>query len=147
MIIVNRTARILLAAVVLILAATLQPAGAAAAATGFAAPDRSAPAATRPSTVPGAQPRAARTKPVPLSHRLAGPLAKSALDPTTAQVAMRVLVIATNSDDWGIDTWKAVLDRTGTPYDVLTAQGTTLTTASLIRADSVGRYEAILLTN
>jgi hypothetical protein len=108
MIIVNRTARILLTAVALVLAATLQPAGAAATATGFAAP---------------------------------------ALDPATAQVVMRVLVIATNSDDWGIATWKAVLDRTGTPYDVLTAQGTALTTASLVRADSVGRYEAILLTN
>lgn len=69
------------------------------------------------------------------------------LTAATAKVALRVLVIGTDSSDFGIATWQSILDRSGTPYDVLTAKDTALTTASLVRSDSVGKYDAILLTN
>jgi hypothetical protein len=70
-----------------------------------------------------------------------------ALTAANAKVALRVLVIGTDSTDFGLATWQQVLDRSGTPYDVLTAKDTQLTTASLVRSDSVGKYDAILLTN
>jgi hypothetical protein len=71
----------------------------------------------------------------------------TALTSATAKVALRALVIGTDSSDFGIATWGSVLDRTGTPYDVLTAKDTPLTAASLVGAGTVGRYDAILLTN
>ncbi|TCO60542.1 hypothetical protein [Actinocrispum wychmicini] len=62
-------------------------------------------------------------------------------------VALRQLVIATDTDDFGLATWKSVLDEIGSPYDVLLAGKDKLTTDKLVRADGVGRYDAVLLTN
>lgn len=63
------------------------------------------------------------------------------------KVALRALVIAVDGDDFGIATWKAVLDRVGMPYDVLQARTQPLAAANLVRADGTGKYNAILLTN
>ncbi|WP_306750780.1 Agd3-related carbohydrate-binding protein [Saccharothrix yanglingensis] len=60
---------------------------------------------------------------------------------------LRPLVIAVDSADFGLPTWKAVLDRVGTPYDVLSAETEQLTADRLVRPDGVGRYNAILLTD
>ncbi|MEU0879242.1 hypothetical protein ABZ345_11640 [Lentzea sp. NPDC005914] len=65
----------------------------------------------------------------------------------TDQVALRPLVIALDSADFGLSTWKAVLDRIGTPYDVLTASTEQLTAARLVRPGGAGRYSAVLLTD
>jgi hypothetical protein len=65
----------------------------------------------------------------------------------TDQVAVRALVIAVDSDDFGLPTWRAALDRVGAAYDVLFSRTTPLTADSLLRADGVGRYNAILLTD
>jgi hypothetical protein len=63
------------------------------------------------------------------------------------RVALRPLVIALDSADFGLSTWKAVLDRIGTPYDVLTAGTEQLTAGRLVRPDGSGRYSAVLLTD
>jgi hypothetical protein len=65
----------------------------------------------------------------------------------TGKVALRALVVAVDGDDWGVDTWKATLDRVGAAYDVLHSRTTPLTADGLVRADGTGRYNAILLTN
>jgi hypothetical protein len=65
----------------------------------------------------------------------------------TDQVAVRALVLGVDASDFGVPTWKAMLDRTGAAYDVVYAASTPLTTDSLVGADGVGRYNAILLTN
>ncbi|TCO60541.1 hypothetical protein [Actinocrispum wychmicini] len=65
----------------------------------------------------------------------------------TTRVALRPLVIALDNNDFGLPTWKAVLDRIGTPYDVLLARTQPLTAANLVRGDGAGRYNAILLTD
>ena len=61
-------------------------------------------------------------------------------------VALRALVVAIDSGDWGVDTWKATLDRVGAAYDVLYT-GTTPLTADAGAAGRTGKYNAILLTN
>src|SRR5581483_1809692 len=66
---------------------------------------------------------------------------------TAAPVQLRALVIAVDSDDWGVATWKATLDRVGAAYDVLYSKTTGLTSTTLVRPDAVGRYNAILLTS
>ncbi|WP_228122599.1 Agd3-related carbohydrate-binding protein [Saccharothrix syringae] len=69
--------------------------------------------------------------------------------PTTATgdaVALRPLVIALDATDPGLPTWRAVLDRVGTPYDVLPAMTEPLTAGRLVRPDGTGRYDAVLLT-
>ncbi|HEX8867583.1 MAG TPA: hypothetical protein VF821_18135, partial [Lentzea sp.] len=63
------------------------------------------------------------------------------------RVALRPLVIALDSADFGLPTWKAVLDRIGTPYDVLLARTEQLTADRLLRPDGTGRYSAVLLTD
>ncbi|MEU6151831.1 hypothetical protein ABZ816_17715 [Actinosynnema sp. NPDC047251] len=62
-------------------------------------------------------------------------------------VALRQLVIATGPDDFGLGTWRSVLDRFGTPYDVLLAGSEPVTPQRLTTPEGVGRYNAILLTN
>jgi hypothetical protein len=62
-------------------------------------------------------------------------------------MALRQLVIATGPDDIQLPTWKAVLDRIGTPYDVLYARTGAFTRNSLVRSDGAGRYNAVLLTS
>lgn len=77
-----------------------------------------------------------------------GPIApRTSVAAATDKVALRVLVIALDSADFGLSTWKAVLDRIGTPYDVLTARTTQLTAGRLVRPDGTGRYHAVLLTD
>ncbi|WP_308258367.1 Agd3-related carbohydrate-binding protein [Saccharothrix obliqua] len=63
------------------------------------------------------------------------------------EVALRPLVIGLDAADFGLPTWKAVLNRVGSPYDVLLAKDERLTAERLVRPDGVGRYNAILLTD
>lgn len=63
------------------------------------------------------------------------------------QVALRQLIIATDTDDFGLLTWKSILDRIGTPYDVVLARTDPFDMNRLVRPDGVGRYNGILLTS
>jgi hypothetical protein len=63
------------------------------------------------------------------------------------KVQLRFLVVANDANDFGLPTWKAILDQVGAPYDVLLAQNTPLTVDSLVDTDGSGKYSAILLTN
>jgi hypothetical protein len=63
------------------------------------------------------------------------------------RVALRQLVIATGPDDVELPVWEAVLDRIGTPYDILLAGTEPLDESKLVRAGDVGRYNGILLTS
>lgn len=63
------------------------------------------------------------------------------------KVALRQLVIATDANDPGLATWTSILDRIGTPYDVLLANGHRLSRDQLVSSDGIGRYSAILLTS
>ena len=92
--------------------------------------------ATGPGAKAGAQPNA----------RTAAPTAAATVVATN-KVAVRALIVAIDGDDFGVATWKATLDRVGAAYDVLHTRTTPLTSASLVRPDGVGRYNAILLTN
>jgi hypothetical protein len=65
----------------------------------------------------------------------------------TDRVALRPLIIATEPDDFGLPTWKAILDSAGSPYDVLYARSDPFDAARLLRADGSGRYSAIFLTD
>ncbi len=62
-------------------------------------------------------------------------------------VTLRQLVIANDADDPGLKTWTSVLGKIGTPYDVLLARTEPLDRDRLVRADGVGRYGAVLLTD
>ncbi len=64
-----------------------------------------------------------------------------------ARVALRQLVIATDETDVGLMAWRTVLDRIGTPYDVVLAHNDRLAADRLVRPDGVGRYSAVLLTS
>lgn len=70
----------------------------------------------------------------------------AAPEPGTA-VALRPLVVAATPDDVGLQAWRAVLDRIGTPYDVVLADREKITPDRLVRADGVGRYSAVLLAS
>ncbi|MEU6715919.1 hypothetical protein ABZ897_31005 [Nonomuraea sp. NPDC046802] len=63
------------------------------------------------------------------------------------RVGLRVLVVAVDQDDWGIATWRSVLNRVGAQYDVLLSRSQSLSAANLVQPDGTGRYNAILLTN
>jgi hypothetical protein len=78
-----------------------------------------------------------------------GPLTSASVSPLAAtdRVALRPLVVALDSADFGLPTWKTVLDRIGTPYDVLLARSEQLTPDRLVRPDGTGRYSAVLLTD
>lgn len=65
----------------------------------------------------------------------------------TDSVALRPLVIATDESDFGLETWRSVLDSIGTPYDVLLAVDDPLAASDLVRTDGAGKYSAVLLTN
>ncbi|GAA4061009.1 hypothetical protein GCM10022248_31030 [Nonomuraea soli] len=71
--------------------------------------------------------------------------ARTLAAPVTNKVGLRALVVAVDGDDFGLATWKAVLDRVGMPYDVV--QTRTEALPELLRADGAGKYNAILLTN
>ncbi|MFY1691193.1 hypothetical protein [Plantactinospora sp. WMMB782] len=63
------------------------------------------------------------------------------------QVALRALIVATNTDDFGVPTLTTTLDRLGASYDVLYSATDPLSPSTLVRPDGVGNYNAILLTN
>ncbi|HEX6360165.1 hypothetical protein [Actinophytocola sp.] len=73
--------------------------------------------------------------------------APSAMAATGDEVALRQLIIANDQYDLGLSTWKAVLDRIGSPYDVVYGDSQTLDAGMLVRPDGVGKYNAVLLTN
>jgi len=91
---------------------------------------------------PAPLPRPSKTTPIPLR---AGAAASAAAP--TDKVALRALVLAVDEQDFGLPTWRTVLDRVGVPYDVVTTRTTPLTAGSLVRPDGVGRYNAVLLTS
>lgn len=62
-------------------------------------------------------------------------------------VALRVLVLAAGDDDVLLPAWQSILDRIGTPYDVLRTDEETVSRRRLVREDGVGRYSAVLLTS
>jgi hypothetical protein len=113
--------------------------------------------------VPGygqvARPQVTAAKPLPqrsgkvavskAASQPAAPSGKAAVEPAagTDKVALRALIVATNTDDFGVATWKTTLDRVGAAYDVFYDADATLTTDTLVRPDGTGRYNAILLTN
>jgi hypothetical protein len=103
-----------------------------------------------PLPVPAKAPAAPIPKPLPKALgdvALKTSTPKIAAAPATAKIALRALVIATDANDWGKDTWKATLDHVGAAYDVLYAKDTALTQKSLVRADGTGKYNAILLAS
>jgi hypothetical protein len=73
--------------------------------------------------------------------------AAAATTSATSKVALRALVVAVDSGDFGVATWQATLDRVGAAYDVLHTRTTPLSSETLVRPDGSGRYNAILLTN
>ncbi|GAA3854521.1 hypothetical protein GCM10022243_20040 [Saccharothrix violaceirubra] len=85
----------------------------------------------------------------PRLARLTGSVTPKAAAPLAAtdKVALRPLVIALDKDDFGLPTWKTVLGRIGSPYDVLYAKTEQLTAGRLVLPDGTGRYNAILLTD
>jgi hypothetical protein len=66
---------------------------------------------------------------------------------TGTKVSLRALVLAVDTADFGVPTWQSTLDRAGAAYDVLYTRTTPLTADRLVGADTVGNYNAILLTN
>jgi hypothetical protein len=62
-------------------------------------------------------------------------------------VALRQLIVASDEDDLGLAAWKSVLDKIGTPYDVVLAKSDLIDESRLVRPTGVGRYNAILLTD
>ena len=71
----------------------------------------------------------------------------AAVAPVLNKTGLRALVVAVDENDFGLPTWKSMLDRTGAAYDVLLSKNTALTTDTLVRADGAGKYNAILLTD
>ncbi|GAB3477049.1 hypothetical protein GCM10027521_09020 [Amycolatopsis cihanbeyliensis] len=63
------------------------------------------------------------------------------------RVALRNLIIATDPGDFGLPAWRSILDRTGTPYDVVYARTDRFRADRLIDGDGTGRYNAVLLTS
>ncbi|MDF2269604.1 hypothetical protein P2Q00_29845 [Streptomyces coacervatus] len=63
------------------------------------------------------------------------------------KVALRQLIIATDTRDFGLPAWREILDRIGTPYDVLLTKNEPLAADRFVRPDGTGRYNAILLTD
>jgi hypothetical protein len=105
-------------------------------------------------TAPAPLPKKSGTVSVSTGQRITASGARTAaatgittLAVATDQVAVRALVLGVDASDFGVATWKAMLDRTGAAYDIVYAASTPLTADSLVGPDGVGRYNAILLTN
>jgi len=73
-------------------------------------------------------------------------LGPQSLDRSHAPVALRQLVLAAYPDDFQLPTWCAILDRIGSPYDVMFTDRETLS-GSLLTHDGIGRYSAVFLTS
>jgi hypothetical protein len=67
-------------------------------------------------------------------------------DQRGTSVALRQLVVAASSSDVQLPGWLSILDRVGSPYDVLYADRDRLSDQLLVKND-VGRYNAVLLTS
>jgi hypothetical protein len=96
----------------------------------------------------------ARTKPpsaprLPVPNALAAesPVAENVKVKALTKVRLRVLVIASDAADFGLPTWKSILDKIGQPYDVMLARNQTLTAGQLVNNDGTAKYNAILLTD
>ncbi|WP_433342791.1 hypothetical protein [Micromonospora sp. CA-111912] len=63
------------------------------------------------------------------------------------QVALRALIVATNTADFGVATLTTTLNRVGAAYDIIYTATDSITPSTLVRTDGVGKYNAILLTN
>ncbi|MBM7809946.1 Agd3-related carbohydrate-binding protein [Saccharothrix algeriensis] len=98
---------------------------------------------------PGGAPPAAVPVPVAAKREVPVRLAAAPADPPRRGdlVALRPLVVATGPDDTGLAAWKSVLDRVGSPYDVLLAGSEPITPERLVMPDGTGRYNAILLAS
>jgi hypothetical protein len=81
------------------------------------------------------------------AQRPAAPRALGAAVGSNDRVALRALIVATDTADFGVPTLKTTLDRLGMAYDVLYDATDPITTGTLVRSDGVGKYNAILLTN
>jgi hypothetical protein len=101
-----------------------------------------------------ARPKPPRAPRLPVANALAG----NSVRPDNAQtgggrinaaakVRLRVLVIASDAADFGLPTWKSILDKIGQPYDVMLARNQTLTAGQLVNNDGTAKYNAILLTD
>ena len=64
----------------------------------------------------------------------------------TDEVRMSVLVIGTVAGDPALHAWEVLLQQAGVPYEVLLAASEPLTADLLVGPDSVGRFQAVLLT-
>ncbi|TDC72669.1 hypothetical protein E1193_27240 [Micromonospora sp. KC606] len=123
-----------------------------------------APVHARPATAPGqpptaqgqaANPKQARPGPLPTRSgtvRVTEPRPTGKKSGVVAQapndrVALRALIVATDTTDFGVPTLKATLDRVGAAYDIIYTATQAVTASTLVRPDGVGRYNAILLTN
>jgi hypothetical protein len=95
------------------------------------------------SRVMAPQPPTPRTQLVPVR----APAAADGPAVPGERMALRQLVVATGPDDFQLSAWTTILDRIGTPYDILFARRQALTKDRLVRPDGVGRYNAILLTS
>ncbi|XTZ17235.1 hypothetical protein ACQSSU_07700 [Micromonospora echinospora] len=133
---------------------------AVAVALGTQAPVLARPSATpaQPPTVPGlgqvANPKQARPGPLPTKAgtvRVADPKATARGGAGTQalndKVALRALILATDTSDFGVATLTTTLNRVGARYDILYTTTETLSASTLVRPDGVGKYNAILLTN
>lgn len=120
--------------------------------------DKVGVAAERPDPVPGApmadpkEMARPEVEPAPELGQRSGEVKVRAAKAVTAlaatdSVALRPLVIATDASDFGLETWRSILDSIGTPYDVLLAIDDPLAAADLVRTDGAGKYSAVLLTN
>jgi hypothetical protein len=120
---------------------------------------RPSAAPAQPPTVAGlgqvANPQQARPGPLPTRSgtvKVAGTrqTARSGGVGTQAlndKVALRALIVATNTADFGVATLTTTLDRVGASYDILYTATQPLSVSTLVRSDGVGKYNAILLTN
>ena len=63
------------------------------------------------------------------------------------KVALKSLIVATNTADFGVATLTTTLDRVGASYDILYTATQPLSVSTLVDANGVGKYNAILLTN
>lgn len=108
----------------------------------------------QPPIVPGhgqiAYPKQAQPGPLPArsgSVRITEPQSSRSGIQLNDQVALRVLIVATTTSDFGIPTLTTTLDRVGANYDIIHTATATLTAGTLVRGDGVGKYNAIVLTN
>ncbi|GGL84772.1 hypothetical protein GCM10010840_23360 [Deinococcus aerolatus] len=92
-------------------------------------------------------PRDARLGPatVPQGQRLTAQTLPA--NAQTDRVELKVLVLSSGKGDYGIDSARSMLQRSGVPYDVLDASQQPLDLARLINADGSGKYQGVILTS